>query len=651
LENVTGWRPDQLVGKSFLEFIHPDDRTSIMNSQPTLAHGDSASFEARLRLANGRYRWFASRVQPIIGDNGTIVGRVAAWRDIEGEHVAREALLASEAQYRRLADNATDLVYQSGADRLISWISPSVEATLGWAPEELLGTLMANLMHPEDRIRFEDVREQAYAGEVLDTSLLPAAWRFHAKDGHYVWMTVRTTSIFDDDGAPAGTINGMSAVDDLVRAQETCANEAARRQAIVESLIDPHVLLQAVRDAGGAIVDFVYADANEAACEYNRTPREQLVGMRLLDLLPGQAGSGMLGLYADAVESGRPLELNDYAYPHEVLHQERRFDIRASRVGDALSFTWRDVTDRFTVAREMAESEERYRLLAENSSDVVLHSREGIIVWISPSVADVLGGTPEDWVGLRLPDLIHPDDLAAYATVQTAIEAGRRPTKRARVRAFDGSYHWIEAHARLYLDGAGMPDGHIASLRIVDELVHAEAELAYQAHFDALTGLAKREEALSRLSDAGRNRRSPGGECAVLFCDVDDFKSVNDAWGHVAGDEVLRTVAERILRSVRGGDTVARMGGDEFLVIADGVHDLDEACAIAEKMRSAASVPLALNGGGVRTTLSIGVTLSLRHEPVDTVVSRADHAMYEAKHRGRNQVVAVPAPAPAEASE
>jgi diguanylate cyclase (GGDEF)-like protein/PAS domain S-box-containing protein len=419
----------------------------------------------------------------------------------------------------------------------------------------------------------------------------------------------------------------------------------------VESLIDPHVLLQAVRDAAGAIVDFVYADANEAACEYNRTRREQLIGMRLLDLLPGQAGSGMLGLYADAVESGRPLVLNDYAYPHEVLREERRFDIRAARVGDALSFTWRDVTDRFTLAREMAESEERYRLLAENSSDVVLHSRDGIIAWISPSVADVLGGSPADWVGLRMTDLIHPDDLAAYAAVQAAIEAGRRPTKRARIRVFDGSYHWIEAHARLYLDAAGLADGHIASLRIVDDLVDAEAELAYQAHFDALTGLAKREEALSRLSDAGRNRRSPGGECAVFFCDVDDFKSVNDAWGHVAGDEVLRTVAERILRSVRGGDTVARMGGDEFLVIADGVHDLDEAHAIAEKMRSAAAVPLALNGGGVRATLSIGVTLSLRHEPVDTVVSRADHAMYEAKHRGRNQVVAVPAPSYAETGE
>jgi diguanylate cyclase (GGDEF)-like protein len=123
-------------------------------------------------------------------------------------------------------------------------------------------------------------------------------------------------------------------------------------------------------------------------------------------------------------------------------------------------------------------------------------------------------------------------------------------------------------------------------------------------------------------------------------------KAVNDNHGHAVGDELLRTYAQRIKQSTRAGDLVARMGGDEFLAVFDGVYDLVEATALAQKILLAVSAPVAINDGSVRSTASVGVTLAALGESVDRVVARADRAMYEAKRSGGNHVVAAAATEP-----
>ena len=129
-----------------------------------------------------------------------------------------------------------------------------------------------------------------------------------------------------------------------------------------------------------------------------------------------------------------------------------------------------------------------------------------------------------------------------------------------------------------------------------------------------------------------------------MFCDVDGLKAVNDEFGHSAGDVLLRAMAARISGAVRSRDTVARVGGDEILIVLDGVHGVEEAAAIANKVRLAVKDPLAVDGGEIRPTLSIGVTVALPGEGVDAMITRADQAMYQAKRSGRDQVVHIIAP-------
>ncbi|CAB4364580.1 MAG: EAL domain-containing protein [Actinobacteria bacterium] len=186
------------------------------------------------------------------------------------------------------------------------------------------------------------------------------------------------------DARPGGGSSVLRAREAVVRgeqqlqvAKERLDASHLQLRAVIDTLLDPHVLLDAIRDENDQIVDFVYVDANDAACEYNRMTREQLVGARLLNLLPGHSGTGLLAMYSAVVESGQPLVLDDYSYWHEILASERRYDIRAVRVGDALSYTWRDVTERHASVAALAKSERRYRLLAAVNALVATAQDEG----------------------------------------------------------------------------------------------------------------------------------------------------------------------------------------------------------------------------------------------------------------------------------
>ena len=193
---------------------------------------------------------------------------------------------------------------------------------------------------------------------------------------------------------------------------------------------------------------------------------------------------------------------------------------------------------------------------------------------------------------------------------------------------------------RPYVDQYGVADGAAVSFRVVDNEVAAEQELERRARYDELTGLLNRKEALDRLGVLRRREPIVGHELAVLFCDIDRFKTINDTFGHAAGDELLRVTADRLRANTRQADLIARLGGDELLVVLDGVHDLAEATRVAGKLRRRVSDPVPFGDGSIVATMSVGVTLALSGENEDAVIARADAALYEAKHSGRDQVVA-----------
>lgn len=407
-----------------------------------------------------------------------------------------------------------------------------------------------------------------------------------------------------------------------------------RLQAILDALFDPHLVVDAVRDESGQVRDFVIADANVAACEGVGTPREALVGSGLFNLAPPESADALFAMCVKVIETGVPLALDDVPYRYARTGLDRLIELRATRIPGGLSVTWRDVTERQRAANALASSEERYRMLAENSSEVVVHSRNGVPVWVSPSLTDALGWDREDWLGANIDDFVHPTDLPGVIESRARARQGHL---RLRVRGKDGDYHWVDATVRPYVDSRGRQDGGVSTFRLVDHLVAVEQALTREATTDALTGLLNRRQAMKDLA----HRLDPAARIplAVAFCDLDDFKFINDTYGHLAGDHMLQTVATRASAVATPADSVARIGGDELLVVLGGVTDPERAVATLRAMCAVLAQPVEFEGLELSTTVSVGVVLAQPGDDVDEVIAGADQAMYRAKRAGRNRVV------------
>ena len=434
-------------------------------------------------------------------------------------------------------------------------------------------------------------------------------------------------------------------ITDRVKSKDELQREKARLATTLDSLLDPYLTLHPLRNGAGGVADFVILDVNAAACADLGLQREQLSGARLLERLPAHAEAGLLERYVHVVETGEPLALNDFSLRHDPRGEPHILDIRVVRVGDGLSCTWRDGRERFEAVRRLAESEERYRLLAENSSDVVMQlANDGIVRWVSPSLTAMLGWHPTEWIGRPGTEFLeHRGDTETYLANMEALKAGRSVVARDRVRDRSGTWHWVETHACSFRNASGAIDGLVAFFRTIDAEVEAEAALERQASTDALTGLPNRRETFRQLEQLTSTCGAELPPLALAFCDLDWFKRVNDSHGHGAGDALLVAVGERLRGALGPDDLVGRIGGDELLVVLVGVTDLEEALERAEGLRVAVRQPLPIATTSLEVTASIGVTLFQRGESVDALVARADAAMYRAKQAGRDRVIPITA--------
>lgn len=287
---------------------------------------------------------------------------------------------------------------------------------------------------------------------------------------------------------------------------------------------------------------------------------------------------------------------------------------------------------------EVRRTEARFQALVHNLPDlIVVTEDEHTISYVSPSVTALLGWDADDAAGADLVAAVHPDDRGRVAQL-LAGGAGDLGTA-IRVLTAEGDHRWFEgAITDLYDDPAVA--GLVITAHDVTAQKAVEDRLAHQATHDPLTHLPNRVIVHDRLDHALARGRRDGSRAAAIFLDIDEFKQVNDTWGHAAGDELLRQVAARVQRAARAADTVGRYGGDEFVVICEDLPSAAEALVVAERIRDEVARPTQIDGTEVLVGTSIGVALTARDdEGTGELIGRADAAMYEAKARGRGRIV------------
>lgn len=290
-----------------------------------------------------------------------------------------------------------------------------------------------------------------------------------------------------------------------------------------------------------------------------------------------------------------------------------------------------------TERKVLRESEERFRDLTEQSTDIILITdASGRIKYASPSVDSVLGARAHSLSGVRLADLLHPDDVAKSVTEGgEAASCEENYTVELRLRHADGRWVYFECVVRNLLHRETIR-GIVYNARDITERIQAQKELVHNATHDGLTGLPNRALFLGRLqSVVDRLKRHPRQTSAVLFVDIDDFKVVNDCYGHAIGDALIKEVSNRLRECVRSDGALARMGGDEFMLLVDDVMDPRDAIRVADRIHAAFKQPFLLERLEVFKSASIGIALTSKETPADTVLQNADIAMYRAKGLGK----------------
>lgn len=293
-------------------------------------------------------------------------------------------------------------------------------------------------------------------------------------------------------------------------------------------------------------------------------------------------------------------------------------------------FIIQDIHDEFTASQRL----EQFSAIADNTSDIVgIVSTRGLPGYLNPAGQEFFG---TELLSLDdVPRVIPPEyHRMIFGDAIKAIERGE--TWSGEIELFDrfGHRRPMSAVAVGVRDELGKIDAFAITYRDIGERKRLEARLAFEAGHDVLTGLPNRQELFHALSETADRHAS----VAVLFCDLDGFKTVNDSLGHSVGDRLLQAVAERLTHGARHGDLVGRLGGDEFLVVCRNTADPDECVAIAQRLIEIVRQPISLDGRDHAVSMSIGIAMGSGGMFASELVQQADLAMYAAKRTGRRRI-------------
>jgi diguanylate cyclase (GGDEF)-like protein/PAS domain S-box-containing protein len=277
---------------------------------------------------------------------------------------------------------------------------------------------------------------------------------------------------------------------------------------------------------------------------------------------------------------------------------------------------------------------ERFRAVADMTSDLIgISSTNGSSHYLNPAAQQFFGTSARSAAEL----ISHiPSQYRARMFVDAAAAVERGQTWFGEVELIDSTGRRTPMSAVVVgvRNTSGELEGYAVSYRDLSERKQLEARLAFEARHDVLTGLPNRQDLLEVLDELLHS----GTDAAIMFCDIDRFKVVNDSLGHDTGDEVLRLIAGRLRAAAREEDIVGRLGGDEFLVVSRDVGNLEEIAAVAERIIAVVSEPLYIRGREHVLSISIGVATNDGGVDAGTIVQRADLAMYASKQAGRGRM-------------
>ncbi|WP_206922834.1 PAS domain S-box protein [Alicyclobacillus suci] len=565
---------------------------------------------------------------PLRDEAGNVFGSYMIIRDMTEQKQIEASLRESEERYRKVVELSPKgiLVHQQGT---VVYANPFARRTL--QSEQLVGRDILSFFHPDYR---EVSRDRFFHSEVgqelpfIETVMI-------RDDGKRIDVEIGGVHILRD-GEPA-VLSIFRDVTDRKQAEQKLSESEKRYRRLVE--LSPIAML-VHRDG---LIQY----ANRSCTKLlGAASADELLQQPILDFSPPA--------YRDAVER-RIRELDgtgisiDPTEEQVVRRDKTVIDVEVTGVSiqyegqPAYLMMIQDITREKQAEEALRESEEKYRLIAESMTDLVTVLDEtGVVKYASPSHESVLGIPPETYEGQLAFDVVHPGDVERVKqSFKQMVSTRATMTLEVQLKRFTNGWLWVEASGKPVFDERGNLLHFVIVSRDVTERKVYEKKLEHLAFHDPLTGLPNRrmfrDKFRQALEEAERHER----KMAVMYMDIDKFKSINDALGHEVGDELLKQFAQRVQACLRPCDTLARQGGDEFTILLPTITLEVDAVSIAKRIFAAIQEPWKIAGQVFHTTSSVGIAFypmdgHTRHE----LLRHADEALYDAKRDGRNTIKA-----------
>ncbi len=638
LADMLGCTAEDLLGRSSLEFIPPGElRKHQERWAIDWASGSSMRRDARVHRVDGSTIWVEVTSDALFDSRGAYIGVMSRIAHVEERRQAFLAVREHEERFRRLFLEAPIGMAIVGLDERIQQVNPALEHMLGDEGGRLVGRTVADVTHPDDVDDTQEYVDRIRSGDSAPTT---REKRFLHTGGHAVLCRVTNAIVRDHVGIPQYAIALLQDLTDQEEATRTIEQQQDRLQMILEA--SGMAAWEVSMETGE------YVDAQNLATVFGTSPDAAIApGDFLSRVHPDD-----LQRFLDSPLTGAPGSdrfVVDYRVRQDdgtTAHLRSQGSLVRAQDGSPVGLrgTTLDISEQHAAEQARLEQAQVYRRMIGAARDAFVGvDHDGKIVEWNRAAESIFGWPTAEAMGRRLVGTaVSPSDRAAVdlGLVDTDQFDSEAPIPgRVAMTGIhrNGREFPIEASFIHLPEGDGSTRFR-AFIRDITDQVAYEKQLADQALTDSLTGLPNRALFVDRLHEAVVRLRRRTNGLAVLFIDVDSFKTVNDSLGHAVGDELLIALAERLLDHLRAGDTLARFGGDEFVVLCENLPEPTAGAQLAQRLLSSLDAPLRLGERRHHVAVSIGIA------PVDDptahpeeIIRNADTAMYRAKERGGGQ--------------
>ena len=558
----------------------------------------------------------------------------------QAEEKAREsaqALLASEARHAAMVANISDVIGIMDVDGLMTYKSPNIEKYFGWKPSDLVGTYGWLTVHPDD---LTGMQQAFYTLLKEDNSSTTVVYRYLCKDGSYRPIELTATNLTKNPSV-CGVFLNYRDITERKQAEEGLKKSEDRLRSVFNAMSEGFSIQEVICDAAGKPIDLRFIEANPAFESQTGMKNVDSLGHTLRELFP-QAESYWIERYGHVALTGEPASFDAEFGPLNKHYQVSAFQTEPGRFG----VTFMDISELKRADTALRDSEARNRAINQSAYDAIITSDSvGHIVGWNLGAQRIFGYTESEAMNQPVTQLIPERYRAQHLAGMDRIGSGAEAHVIGKTVELPGLHQdGSEFLLELSLAKWETTEGWFATaiVRDITERKNAEREIVRLAFSDPLTGLPNRRLLMDRLRQALAVSARHQSQGALLMVDLDNFKDVNDVLGHEQGDLVLQQIAQRLGSCIREGDTVARLGADEFVVLLaqldqNPLEAAMEAEVVGNKVLDALKQPYQLNGSEMPCTASIGVTLfGAQHEDTVEPLKRAELAMFQAKDRGRN---------------